>query len=225
MRKHRFALLVAFALALISTTAAAIGPVLLAHVQAAAGATTSAVNAHNPNIRGQDGKLTAQRLSTDPQGCEIYISDATGETFTGPSTATVIKSATLSLVSATRGSAVSDGPNGTCKLTKPGLYAVSVHASGTGANTATITINAFRNDAGGGAAVLAPSIEGVATTLTANPTFSLSPSGTIVVTAAQAVATGGVVIDGRITASTGNPVVKQYRLRVWKIDELDPASP
>lgn len=187
-------------------------------------ATTSAYNLYNPNIRGNDGKLVSTQLTTSPQGCEIYISDGTGEAFTTPSAA-VIKSATLSLVSAVRGSAVADGPNGTCTIKKPGLYQVTACVSdGVGANTGTQTVTVFQKIGAGAAAELSPAVKAVAVTLTAQPWIPLCQSGLVAVSAASAAATGNVIFDARATSSTGNMTVKQYRLRVMKVDELDPPS-
>lgn len=199
--------------------------VALAIATGAIAATTSANTAVNPNIRDRTGGLTAQRLSTFPQLCEIYISDGTGETITTPTTATVIKSATLSLVSAVRGSMVADGPNGTCKTTKPGLYEVCAGiGDGVGDNTAIETLDVFRKDGAGAAAVISPKIRAKSIALTANLWVPLRQCGLVRVTADEAAATGGVVFDGRITADTGSPEIKEYRLTVKKIDELDPAA-
>jgi len=198
---------------------------VLEHLQSAPAATTSANTAHNPNIRGQDGKLVPQHYTTDPQLCEIYIRDNTGESITTPTAATVIKSATLSLVSAVRGSMVADGPNGTCKTVKPGLYEVCAGiGDGVGDNTAVETLDVFRKDGAASAAVLSPKIRAKSIALTANLWIPLRQCGLVRVTADEAAATGGVVFDGRITADSGSPEIKEYRLTVRKVDELDPAA-
>lgn len=198
-----------------------LGVLVLMVAGAVLAANVSANNAHNPNIRGSDGKLTAQRLSTSPQLCEFYIADGTGETLATPSD-TVVTSATLGHISAVRGSAVGSDTGGTCKVARPGLYRVDACiTSGTGANTAVHTLKIFRKDGAGAAAELSPAIRGVGTTLTAHPTFSLCPSVFVPVTPAEAAATGGVVFDGRLTSSTGNAAVLSYRLRVEKVDDID----
>jgi hypothetical protein len=187
-------------------------------------ADTEATQAYNPNIRGQDGRLVPSRISTAPQFGEMYIMDGTGESFTTPSDE-VINSATLSLARGVRGDIGVDGVAGTVRITKPGLYTADFCATdGTGANTATVSIELFRKDGAGAAAEISPNIESRAVTLTAQPWIPLCGGGSFLVSPGEAGATGGVLLDARLTASTGNVTLKSFNLRVQKVAELDPAS-
>lgn len=188
-------------------------------------ADTEATQDYNPNIRGQDGKLLPDWPSTAPQFGELYIMDGTGETFTTPSDE-VINSATLSLARGVRGGVGVDGVAGTVRITKPGLYTADFCATdGSGANTATVGIELFRKDGAGAAAEISPNIESRAITLTAQPWVPLCGGGSFLVSPGEAAATGGVLLDARLTASTGNVVLKSFNLRVQKVAELDPATP
>lgn len=188
-------------------------------------ADTEAQQAYNPNIRGQDGKLVPSRISTAPQIGEIYISDGTGETLTTP-TAEVVNSATLSLLGAVRGDVGVDAVAGTIRLTKPGLYRVAFSCSScTAANTSTNTFALYRKDGAGAAAAASPAISSLFTTITGTLQIQAPAEGLILVTPAQAAATGGVLLDVRATASTGNIVIKGFRFSVQKVAETDPASP
>lgn len=186
--------------------------------------TTTGINLYNPNIRQFDGKMNPYGLTTAPQIGEINLDDGTGETFTAPSQA-VIKSATLTLAGAARGSVVIDAVNGTLTVKKPGLYNLIFCAGdGTGADTATQTITVFEKIGAASAAEPTQAIKAIAKTLTATPWVPLCNSGLVTVTASDAASTGNVIFDTRLTASTGNTTIKQFQFRAVKLDELDPPS-
>lgn len=186
------------------------------------------VSPHNANIRGSDGKLLSARLSTSPQGAEVLIGDSTGETLTTPTDA-AIKSATLSLCTLTsiRGSTTVCTPvDGTITIKRSGIYRVAYCInSATVSAAATLTLKLFRKDGAGAAAEDSPRLRAGQVSATGGTSINVCTSGTVVVTAAQAVATGGQIFDVRATASAGNIVVKDYRFSMYKIDELDPATP
>ncbi len=188
--------------------------------------TTAAYNLYNPNIRGPDGKLVASRLSTAPQIGEITLDDGSGEAFTTPTSATVIKSATLTLAGGIRGSVVVTPADGSVTVKKSGLYEVQFCVGdGVGANTATVQASVFEKVGAASAAELTQAIKAVTITLTAQPWVPLCATGLVTVTAAEAAATGNVIFDVRAIASTGNLTVKQFRFSVKKVDELDPPTP
>lgn len=187
-------------------------------------ADTNAVQSFNPNVRGQDGRLVPDRLTTSPQIGEIYVSDGTGFALTTPSD-TAIAHATLTVLGAVRGSVGVDATAGTIRLSKPGLYRVSYCVSvGAGANTGVQTLELFRKDGSASRAEASPAIEVSAVTLTAQPWIPLCATGTVSVTGAQAAKTGGQLFDVAATSSTGNMTINQYRFLIEKIAELDPAT-
>lgn len=175
------------------------------------------------NLRTIDGRLAPLDLTTAPQLGEIYLDDGTGETLTSPSTATVVKSSTLTLAGKKRGGVTLSATNAAITVKASGLFRASYCVNdGTGANTATVTFDVYEKIGSGSAASIGKGARSKAITLTAAPWVPMCGSALIEVSAADAAS--NAIFDVRATASTGNLVVKAMNLQVVKIDELQPPT-
>ena len=158
-------------------------------------------------------------MNCDPDNGRMILDDATGATFTAPSSATAIKSASL-MSSSPAAQGVTNSPtDGTITVRRAGRYRfyAQIGEGLASAGAATMTLGFQRTPSGGSAAAIT-GCDVVAVAAATPVAQSMSASGVVDLEA-------GDSVNATIKASSGNVTIKKFSISLVQYTDKIQALP